>query len=90
MSVKIHLHPLLFHLADNKDIVEVEGKTVGACLEKLVARYPDLTDWVFDKEREINNLFEIYVNMESAYPENLAKPVSDGDEINLVIVIAGG
>jgi molybdopterin converting factor small subunit len=33
---------------------------------------------------------EIYVNMESSYPEELAKPVKDGDELYIVIIISGG
>jgi molybdopterin converting factor small subunit len=33
---------------------------------------------------------EVYVNNESAYPEELAKPVQDGDEIHLILMLAGG
>ena len=39
------------------------------------------------------NLFDniiISVNGESAYPEQLAKPVKDGDELNIVFMISGG
>ena len=90
MSVKLHLHPFLMHLADNKDVHEVNGTTVRECLEDIVKRYPDLGVWLFDDEKELKNLFELFVNMQSAFPEGLEKPVTDGDEINLIIVIAGG
>ena len=33
---------------------------------------------------------EIYVNSESPYPKELAKPVKDGDEITPIIMLAGG
>ena len=90
MSVKVNLHPYLIHLTDNKDILEVSGKTVGECLEQAVEQYPGLREWIFSKDGTINNMFEIFVNMESTYPEGLAKPVQDGDDIQIIIVIAGG
>jgi len=90
MSVKIHLHPFLIHLAEDKDIHEVEGKTVGECLNQLVRRYPALDEWMFDKDRNLNNMFDVFVNMQSTLSERLETKVADGDNINLVIVIAGG
>jgi len=90
MSVKISLHPFLTHLTDDKDVHEVDGKTVGECLEQIAQRYPGVREWILDKDGKLNNIFEVYVNMESAYPEGLAKAVGSGDEIHVVIVIAGG
>jgi len=90
VSVKINIHPYLFHLTNDQDAVEVNGSTVGQCLEQLVAKFPGLGEWLFGKNGKLNNLFEIYVNMESTYPEELAKRVKDGDEIQIIIVISGG
>ena len=90
MSVKIHLHPFLIHLAENKDIHEVDGKTVGECLQKLVERYPELDEWLFTKDRELNIMFDVFVNMQSTLSERLETKVKNGDDINLVVVIAGG
>jgi hypothetical protein len=33
---------------------------------------------------------EIYVNLESAYPDELARPVKNGDAISITLTIAGG
>lgn len=90
MSVRVHLHPFLIHLAENKDIHEVDGKTVGECLEKLVEKYQGLDEWLFDNERNLNIMFDVFVNMQSTLAERLETKVKDGDDINLVIVIAGG
>lgn len=90
MSVKINLHPILSNLANNQDVVEVNGSTVGQCLEQLVARFPELRDWLFGKDGNLNRTVDVYVNMESSYPEELAKPVKDGDELHIIIVISGG
>jgi sulfur carrier protein ThiS len=38
-------------------------------------------------------LFEniiISVDGESAYPEQLAKPVKEGDELNILLIVGGG
>ena len=90
MSVKINIHPFLFQHTDNQDVVEVNGSTVGQCLEQLVIRFPELNQWLFEKNGRLNRLVEIYVNNETSYPEELAKPVKNGDEIYILIIIAGG
>ena len=90
MSVKINIHPFLTQHTDGQDVVEVDGSTVGQCLEQLVGRFPGLRPWLFEKNGKLNRLVEIYVNTESSYPEELAKPVKDGDELHIVIIISGG
>ena len=41
-------------------------------------------------ETQLLSYIDIYVNRESAYPEELNKPVKDGDELHIVIIIGGG
>ena len=90
MSVKINIHPFLSQHTNDQDVVEVNGSNVGQCLERLVAQFPELRQWLFEKDGKLNRLVEIYVNMESSYPEELAKPVKDGDELHILIIISGG
>ncbi|GAH23804.1 unnamed protein product [marine sediment metagenome] len=90
MSVKINIHPFFSHLTNDQAVVEVNGSTVGQCLEQLVAQFPKVRNWLFEKDGKVNRLVDIYVNGESAYPEELAKPVKDGDELHTVVIIAGG
>jgi molybdopterin synthase sulfur carrier subunit len=90
VSVKINIHPFLSQHTNNQDVVEVNGSTVGQCFEQLVARFPELKQWLFEKDGKLNRLVEIYVNMESSYPEELAKPVKDGDELHIIVIISGG
>jgi len=56
----------------------------------LVSRFPELRKWLFEKDGKLNRLVEIYVNAESSYPEELSKPVKDGDELHILIIISGG
>ncbi len=90
MSVKINIHPVLYHFTNDQDVVEVNGSTVGQCLEQLVAQFPEVKKGLFGKDGKLLNYVDIYVNGESAYPEELAKPVEDGDELHLVLILAGG
>jgi len=90
VSVKINVHYFLPSFTDDQDIVEVKGNTVGQCLEKLVSRFPKLRERVFMEDGSLGNFFDIYVNLEDAYPEGLLKPVNDGDEIHLIMMISGG
>ena len=60
------------------------------CLNHLFKQFPGMKKQLFSKH---GNLFEniiISVNGESAYPEQLAKPVKDGDELKIVFIIGGG
>jgi molybdopterin converting factor small subunit len=90
MGVKIHIHQTHRHLADGQAVVEVEGDTVGACLEQLVAHYPALDPEIFDAGGGLSTRIDIYHNLESAYPEELKRMVAPGDEIHLTMLLAGG
>lgn len=90
MSIKVSIHPILRHLVDNKSVVEVNGTTVGECLKDLVRQYPTVERGLFNQQGKLLNYVDIYVNLKSTFPEELAKPVEDGDDIQLVLMIAGG
>ena len=90
MSIKISIPSYIRSFTNNMKVVEVNGSTVGVCLNHLVKQFPDMKKQLFSKN---GNLFEniiISVNGESAYPEQLVKPVEDGDELNILFIIGGG
>jgi sulfur-carrier protein len=89
VTIEISLHKTHRRYTDGKEIVEVEGKTVGECLQSLVKKYPPLDKEIF-KNGKLNSLIEVYLNGASAYPNELAKPVKDGDKISLVYMLASG
>lgn len=90
MSVKVNIHRTHRIYTDGLEMVEVAGKTVGDCLDHLIEQYPGMREGLFDKKGKLLNVVEVYVNNESAYPEELAKRVQDGDEIHLILMLAGG
>lgn len=90
MSVKINIHKTHRRFTNGLDVVEVEGNTVGDCLGNLTGQFPDFKEAIFDKKGKLLNTIEIYVNLESAYPDELAKEVAVGDAIHITLMIAGG
>jgi len=90
MSVEIDIPPLLRHLADGATTARVNGSTVGDCLNDFVRQYPKTKRLLFGKDGKLVRYAEVYVNKVTTYPEELATPVNDGDEISIVYVISGG
>jgi molybdopterin converting factor small subunit len=90
MSVKVHLHKTQRDLTNGLEMIETEGTTVGECLNQLVRQFPGLKEKLFEKNGKLHNYVEIYLNLESAYPDELARAVKDGDDIHVTVMLAGG
>ena len=90
MSIKINIPSYMQSFTNSTGVIEVNGSTVGECLNHLVKQFPGMKKPLFSRN---DNLFEniiISINGESAYPEQLAKPVKDGDEFDIAFMISGG
>ena len=90
MSAQINISHFLQRFTNDVRVVNVDGETVGECLNDLVKQFPQLEASLFDKEGRLLKLLNIYINGESAYPEELAKPVNDGDKLDIMYTIVGG
>lgn len=90
MSVKVSLHRTHRQFTDGLETVEVQGETVGDCLHHLAEQYPGIGDALFEKEGKLRNHIEVFLNLQTTYPQELAMPVKDGDEIHITAMIAGG
>jgi molybdopterin converting factor small subunit len=90
MRVIVKIHEALRNLTDDQTKIEVHGTTVGECLDELVTRFPRMKERLFNKEGALLNYVDVYVNQESSYPEELAMKVNEGDELSLVLMVAGG
>ena len=88
MTMKIH--SFLRQFTDGQKVVEVRGKTVGECLDDLVGKSPGIRQHLYDKEGKLADLWDVYVNSVSCYPDDLAKAVNDGDELVIVALVQGG
>ena len=90
MAVKVHIHATHRQFTNGLDVVAAEGNTVGECLNELIKQFPGMEKALFVKKDKLLNNVEVYLNHASAYPNELVKPVKDGDEIHLVVMLTGG
>lgn len=90
MSITVKLHPILQKLAGGQELVEVTGHNTGECLEDLESRYPVIKQMIRDNRGQLRRYCEIIVNSKSTYPNELTTPVKDGDQIHIMIFVAGG
>ncbi len=90
MAVTVKIPQFLEQFTGNERAIEVDGSTVGECLRNLVKKFPEAQKELFDKNDDILYYIDIYLNDESTYPDTLAKPVEDGDEISVVLMLSGG
>jgi len=90
MPVRVYIHATHRQFTNGLEVVSVKGNTVGECLNHLVRQYPGMEKALFAKKDKLLNVVEVFVNHATAYPNELAKPVKDGDEINLLVMLAGG
>ena len=85
MTIQIHLHKTHRQFTNGQETIEVNGKNVGECLKELIRQYPPLEKEIFAKGGKLSP-----INGKSAFPNELSKPVKDGDVIHLVYFLAGG
>ncbi len=88
--IKINIPSYMQLLTNNMEVVEVNGSTVGECLNHLVKQFPTIKKQLFSKNGDLFENIIISINGESAYPEQLVKPVKEGDELNILLIIGGG
>ena len=90
MSIQVYLHKTHRKYVDDLESVEVTGQSVGECLQNLVQRYPQMASALFDGSEKLHKTVEVYLNMQSTYPEELATPTKSGDVIHITLLLAGG
>ena len=90
MSIRTLVPSYLQSYTNNMETASVSGGTVGECLNDLIRQFPDIEKMLYDKSGELLDYVTLFVNEEDTYPDNLAKPVKDGDVLQLAYLIAGG
>ncbi|MFC1981969.1 MoaD/ThiS family protein [Chloroflexota bacterium] len=90
MSIKAEIPSYLQPYTNNSEIVELNGSTVGKCLDHLIKQFPGIKKMLFTRDDRLHSYVGIYVNGKDAYPEDLAKKVKEGDKLNILYMISGG
>ena len=90
MSVKVRLHPYFQDLANGQEVVEANGNTVRQLIDDLDSKYPGIKEHLLDHKGRLQGFVELFVNNEVVYPESTAMLVNDGDEVEILTIVAGG
>lgn len=91
MSVQIRIPTPLRKFTAGKEIVDVEGATVGEALQQLGESHPELKAKIFSENGEVRRFVNIFANDEDIrFQERLETPLNEGDQVSIVPAIAGG
>ena len=90
MSVKVSLTPYFHDITKKNLLLEAKGNTVQKVIEDIDRRYPGFKKECIDAQGRLHEFLEIYINQESAFPDELKRKVADNDEITILTVIGGG
>ena len=91
MSIKIKIPEYLQNKTDGEAIIDVKGNILRECLEALVDRYPGLEGEIVDNQGMLLLKWLVFINGRLVIDsDSLSYPVTDGDVLLLVPMIAGG
>jgi hypothetical protein len=97
MSVRVKIfHTELQRLVSATGVVDasgevrLEGATVGECLRDFVRRYPEAERLMFDANGDLLKRFYVFVNQEGLFKADFDRPVTDKDELLLVVLATAG
>ena len=81
--------PLRAYTADLA-VVEVGGDTIGAALEDLTTRYPELRQHLYEGQK-LRNFVNIFLGEEDIrFLDGLDTGIDAGDSLRIIPSIAGG
>ena len=91
MSTKIHIPTPLRPFTGKREVVELEGATVGELLAKLTSEHEALKKHLYNEDGRLRSFVNIYLNDEDIrYLEKEKTPVKPGDSLSIIPSVAGG
>ncbi|MBA2665102.1 MAG: MoaD/ThiS family protein [Bradymonadaceae bacterium] len=91
MAVNVRIPTPLRKFTSGKDIILVEGATVGEALENLTSAHPELRTKLFSDNGQVRRFVNVFANEEDIrFLEQLNTAVADGDQVSIIPAIAGG
>ena len=88
MSVSMKIGPAYREFSNGRESVLVEGGTVRACLDALVALFPIFRDLLYDGEGALTSI--VIHKGEVMVRSRFDEPVEDGSEIDVLPMVSGG
>jgi molybdopterin converting factor small subunit len=91
MGHRIIISPVLQEQGNLPETLEVDGHTVGECLDDLIRQYPRIRDYLYDRNGLLRALFTVN-NVDIVTPglQDRKRVLHDNDELQLLVIFAGG
>ena len=92
MGTVVKIAPILQERSQIPGMVEVQGNTIGECLDDLIRQYPEIRSWLFGQNDllrvliSVNNEETLALNTNS----NLGRTLNPADEIRILAIVSGG
>lgn len=91
MAITVKLPTQLRDAAGGAQLVAVDGATVRDALESLFAAHAELRERLCDESGAVRRFVNVYVDGEDIrFGDELATPLSDGAQIQVLPAVAGG
>lgn len=90
MSVTVKVPSLLRKYTNGQELLKVPGYSPIECLHNLVVQFPSIRKWLYDKQGELRPQVWFFVNGERINADELINPLNDGDELLIMLAVAGG
>ena len=91
MAVSVYIPTSFRSMAGNQTRIEADGRCVGALLDDLVKRFPEMQRRIYDENGQLFRYINVYVNnREIDELEGTATLLREGDEVSLIPAMAGG
>ena len=91
MAVTVRIPTPLRGLTGDREIVTIDGATLGELVQGLEGDFPGMRERLCDETGELRRFVNIYVNGEDVrFLRGLQTALGDGDEVSIVPAVAGG
>lgn len=90
MSVKVRIPSLLRKYANRQELLDVTGYSPIECVHNLALQFPEMRQWLYDKQGELRPQVQFFVNGQKIDADGLTNPLNDGDEVSIFLAIGGG
>ncbi|MEM6257423.1 MAG: MoaD/ThiS family protein [Planctomycetota bacterium] len=91
-TVTVTIPAALRPQVEGNEEVTAQGETIGSVLDALKGQYPSLIEKMFPNgDGQMNRSINVYVNEEDIrFLENLDTKVTERDQVDIILAIAGG
>ena len=91
MAVQVLIPTPLQKSTNNEASVEVEASSINDLITALNNRYPGIQERLCDDSGTLRRFLNLYVNGEDIrFKDNQTTALNDGDEVSIVLAVAGG